>query len=164
MEPRISDKETISVSTIRNTWRTIVNILRFKYRDFDTQYTQHDSARIHEFIEQSIANGRLQRGRFWKRRWLGFRALHEMADMHVQKCLSGGVRDWDQQLIGMLAFVLQYALCARVGDLTSSQCYTGKEFLAWKDVEITFREGHTSPPTVQDLKACVQLRFTKGRK
>lgn len=87
-----------------------------------------------------------------------------MVETHVQNCLSGGVRDWDQQLIGILAFVLQYALSARVGDLTRSDCYTGNEFLAWKDVQLTLRDGYTSPPTVQDLKACVQLRFTKGQK
>lgn len=85
-------------------------------------------------------------------------------DTHVENCLSGGVSDWDQQLIGILAFVLQYALCARVGDLTRSNCYTGKEFLAWDDVQLELRDDYPSPPTVQDLKGSVRLRFTKGRK
>jgi hypothetical protein len=164
MEPRIINKPTISQSTIRDTWKTLLTILQFKHRHFQVLYTRHDVARIEEFIEQSVREGKLHRGRFWKRQWLGFSALHEMIETYLSNCLSSGVRDWDLPLIGALAFTLQYALCARAGDMTRAQLYTGKEFLAYKDVEITLRNDHSSPPSVQDLRACVHLRYTKGQK
>lgn len=164
MKPRIIDKKVLQASTIRSIWRILLRILQFKHCDFDTRYTEYDSMRIHEFIEQRISIGQLRRGRFLSRQWLGFSALQEMVQGHLQNCLSSGVRDWDLQLICILAFVLQYTLCSRAGDLTRSRYYTGRQFLAYKDVSITLREDHANSPTVQDLKACVQLRFTKGRK
>lgn len=86
-----------------------------------------------------------------------------MLETHLEGCTSHGTRDWDLELVIALAFTLQYAFYARVGDMTRSHAYTGKEYLTYKDIEITLREGHRNPPSVQDLEAYIQLRYTKGQ-
>lgn len=157
-EPHIRGKQSISKSTVLKTWATLCKVLRWKYRDFDDKIRRHDHEVVQNFIKQRTQSGQLTRGQYWSKEWLGLGALREITDENLMSCLSHGTRDWDKPLVNTLAFILQYALCARAGDVTRSHLYTGDQFLAYKDIQLTLRRGASTTPNVNDLTARFHLR------
>lgn len=151
------EKRFISKSTVLKTWKTLCKVLRWKYHDFDDKIRDRDYERVKSFIEQRTQSGQLTRGLCRSKEWLGLAALRKITDKSLMSCLSNGTRDWDKPLVNTLAFILQYALCARAGDVTRSGLYTGDQFLAYKDILLTLRRGASTTPNVNDLTARFHL-------
>lgn len=71
--------------------------------------------------------------------------------------LASGTKSWDVTIWNILALALQSATGARGGDLVRSTGYTGREYLAWKDVTLELQEDDT-------FVMIVKLRYCKGAK
>lgn len=149
------------MSTIRGFWVYTIEYLKFQYRDLKDNYGTYEVTRIETYLDQQVTLGRLTRGVWHKRQWLGFLMVQKMVTSFAEHHLMHGALSWDIVILRMLAVVLQCACNARPGDIARSDQYSGKEALLFRDVELTLKENGT---TVQDVQAKITMRFVKGYK
>jgi hypothetical protein len=112
-----------------------------------------------------VTKRKLIHGTWFKKQWVSFMILLEMAKRWFTYALTNGTHSWDITLLKVTSVVLQSALSSRSGDITRSQLYEGLECLCWKDITLRLDDASDkSNPSIQDLKGTFLLRFTKGAK
>ncbi|KFZ05831.1 hypothetical protein V501_07977, partial [Pseudogymnoascus sp. VKM F-4519 (FW-2642)] len=112
-----------------------------------------------------IQAGKLIRGDWFKKMWIGFMLVLKMATAWVKDAFENGTHSWDITISKLASIVIQSALSSRSGDITRSQLYEGIEYLCWGHITFTLESPATrDAPSVQDLKGTFELQFTKGHK
>ncbi|SMY23104.1 unnamed protein product [Zymoseptoria tritici ST99CH_1A5] len=165
--PSIRGKTTPSLSTIRNVWHILINLLKFRHSDY--VYSGTSVVRIRAFLDQLVQKKILFRGVWRKRQWAGYRLVLHMADTWLRKAFLQGCLDWDRHLHCLLYVLLLAATGMRPGDLTRSRGYKGAEWLPWEDLELVLRPERldlvtVQDLTVQDLRLKITLKYTRGKK
>lgn len=79
----------------------------------------------------------------------------------LSDAILSGTPSWDRTIYGALYLSIISALAARAGDIMQTSGYSGDEFLAFKDIEITLIKDDCG---VEKLWAVYTLRATKGYK
>ena len=167
VKPRWVDKPIPSFRTVRLYWRGIVELLKFRYDAFTINYTVTWQKRIATHLDQLCASGKLMRGRYQKREYLGFAILGRMITLWLRDAIEHGCLSWDVVVLKPLSVLIVAACAARSGDVTRSDGCNGLEYLRYEHVELrvdqTLHAGKGSR-SVQTLMCKVTLPYTKGLK
>jgi len=110
-----------------------------------------------------VSEGRLIKGVWRKKQWLGFKAIERMSQVWLQRALDEGCFSWDHVLLKLLGVILQASCAARAGDIARSPFYKGMECLCWKHVQMTLTD-RRPPLSVQNMTLKLSLDYTKGHK
>jgi hypothetical protein len=162
---KIAGKPTASLSVIRAIWARLIKLLKFRHEKLLEAFTPSHVTRIEVNLDQLVNKGKLIRGTWFKKQWVNFMVLLEMAKRWFTYALTNGAHSWDITLLKVTSVVLQSALSSRSGDITRSQLYEGLECLCWKDITLRLGDAsNRSNPSIQDLRGTFLLRFTKGAK
>ncbi|KAE8448563.1 hypothetical protein EG329_009444 [Mollisiaceae sp. DMI_Dod_QoI] len=162
---KIAGKPAASLSVIRAIWARLIKLLKFRHEKLLEVYTPSHVTRIEIHLDQLVNQGKLIRGTWFKKQWVSFMVLLEMAKRWFTFALTNGTRSWDITLLKVTSVVLQSALSSTSGDVTRSQLYEGLECLCWKDITLCLADAsNRSKPSVQNLRGTFLLRFTKGAK
>lgn len=164
MTPSMSGKTAPSLNYIRDIWRCLIDVLNFRHADLKQQYTSHDVSRISTHLDQMTEQGLLVRGAWRSSQWLGFKVIHRISQVWIERALKEGTRTWDDVLIKLLGLLLQASCGSRAGDVTRSAMYTGVEYLRWRHLKLKFKDRQQPMDTVQNLTLTIELEFTKGHK
>ncbi|OBT74080.1 hypothetical protein VF21_07115 [Pseudogymnoascus sp. 05NY08] len=164
-KPGIPGKPAPSLVVIQAVWRRIIQILQFRHEDILKHYTPHHVMRIRVHLDQLTRQGKLIRGDWFKKMWIGFMLVLKMATAWVKDAFENGTHSWDITISKLASIIIQSALSSRSGDITRSQLYEGIEYLCWGHITFTLESPATrDTPSVQDLKGKFELQFTKGHK
>jgi hypothetical protein len=93
--------------------------------------TGYDSERLQTFIADAVNQGRLFKGHWNERTWLGFTTLSRMVRECLKHFIAKGCSSWDVIVAKCLSITLVAALGARAGDVSRSYGYHNDEFLQW---------------------------------
>jgi hypothetical protein len=157
-QSNLRGKHAPSLSTIQGLWLYTIEFLKFQHRDLRQHYTEYDEKRISTWLDQQVTLGKLIRGRWVERQWLGLVMILKLVRAMVEHSLAQGCLSWDIIIVKILGVVLACACNSRSGDVARSDGYTNMEYLQFQHVELTLRTGGTS---AQDLRAKVTLKYTK---
>ncbi len=83
-----------------------------------------------------------------------------LGDAFLQSGLEEGCLSWDVHLSKQLSVVLIAACACRAGETARTPLYKGAEYLAYKDIVLSFGGGDQ----LKDLSMDVSLRAVKGFK
>lgn len=165
VKPGLSGKDAPSLTVIQGIWYRLISLLEFRHRDLRDNYKPTDAKHISVHLDQLVKRQLLVKGRWHKKKWLGFLVLEKLACIWIEKGLSAGCLSWDRVILKLLGIILQSSLSARCGDVARSKLYTGMECLCYGDVELTLApQREQEPLSVQHLSAKFTLRYRKGRK
>ncbi|KAF2221497.1 hypothetical protein BDZ85DRAFT_320676 [Elsinoe ampelina] len=161
--PGLKGKTQPSLSVIRGIWRRLIDLLKFRHEDLPTNYTTYWVNRIGMHLDQLVTQKVLVRGTWFKRQWLGYKVIHRISEVWIDRALAEGCLSWDRVLLKLLGVVLQASCACRSGDIARSSLYTGMECLCWEHLSLTFKDNKRTG-SVDDLSLKVTLEFTKGHK
>lgn len=147
-------------------WVRLLQLLQFRHHDFHKQYTPYYAMRINVHLDHLIRQGKLIRGDWFKKMWIGFMLVLKMATAWIKDAFENGTHSWDITISKLTSVLLQSALSSRSGDITRSQLYEGLECLCWGHIILKLESPGTrdNAPNVQDLKGIFELQFTKNKK
>lgn len=152
------DKPRPSVSTIKVGLKSLVGILVGHYESFSI--SNHWAVKCDSLFNTLVREGVLIKGTWEKRRRIGFHTVLALGDAFLQSGLEEGCLSWDTHLSKQLSVVLIAACACRAGETARTPLYTGTEYLAFKDIVLSFGSGDQP----NDLSMDVTLRAVKGFK
>jgi hypothetical protein len=129
-----------------------------RYESFSI--SSHWAVRCDSLFNTLIREGVLIQGTWEKRRRIGFHTVLNLGDAFLQYGLEEGCLSWDTHLSKQLSVVLIAACACRAGETARTPLYTGTEYLAFKDIVLSFGSGDEA----KDLSMDVTLRALKGFK
>ncbi|KIW15846.1 hypothetical protein PV08_05896 [Exophiala spinifera] len=161
LKPCHKTKPVVSIETIKDYWYQLICYLRFQYKDISTHYGTHEVSRINAYLSQQVSAGNLTKGQWVSKQWAGFNLVQRMTRDYFRSAFQNGVHNWDVTIQRVLGIMLQVACSARPGDVARTYLYQGDQYVKWKDIELRLDKDASS---IQQLRAKVTLRFTKGLK
>ncbi|KAK4560928.1 hypothetical protein LTR86_004883 [Recurvomyces mirabilis] len=165
MTPVITGKSVPSLSVIKGILRRLIDLLNFRHKDLHQHYTSHESKRISVNLDQLASRGKLIRGRWRKKQWIGFKTIHKLSSTWIQRAIDEGTRSWDIVMLRLLGVLLQASCSSRSGDIARSHYYEGLECLCYKHLELKLKQRQGPLLNgVQNLTLTIALEFTKGHK
>ena len=165
VKPGVAGKHAPSLTVIQGIWFRLIKLLNFRYRDLAANYGSTDVTRINVHLDQLVKRDLLVKGKWFKKQWLGFTMIQQMAQNWLECSLADGCLSWDRVLLKLLSIILQSALTARSGDIARSKRYTGLQCLCYQDIELTLPpQTEGGKLSVNQLSGKFTLRFRKSRK
>lgn len=162
LKPANHDKPAPSVVTVVKAFETIVDYGVFTWSEKDGYHmTRQDASQFRAFLDDAVKAGRLIKGSWCKRTWIGFLTLSRMVRAYIEYCLTKGCGNWDLVVAKSLSVTLISALGARSGDVTRSDLYHGTQFLQYQEIEL-YVDGQAA--SFENLRAVVTLTSMKGHK
>lgn len=162
IKARHKDKPAPQAKTVKGGIQSLVSACIWKFPEF--KLSAHELTRIDTVIDTVIdtlsKEGKLLRGTWRKREWVGIALVEKLTRAFLQAAIDRGCLSWDVILCKVLSIVLMSALACRSGDIALTQGYTN-EYLRWEDVQLKLGKGGD---TIDDLEADVTLRSEKGKK
>lgn len=161
---RLSDtgKPGPNVQLVTNGVKILLVYGHFTWVESDGfKITRNDSLRLQTFIDDAVKAGRLTKGSWRKRTWLGFVILSRMVRAFLGPYLDKGCVGWDIIVAKCLAVTLFGALRCRSGDLALSHKYEIFECLLFRHIQLTI-EGRL--PTSAIFEALSHWKAQKGSK
>ncbi|GAB1741961.1 hypothetical protein NU219Hw_g7361t1 [Hortaea werneckii] len=156
------DKPAPNLSTITSAIHYLLAYGAFAWREF--RWVKYDSARLKAWVGTALQEGRLIRGRWHKKVFIGFPVVSRLVRDFLQHAQVNGCFNFDLVVAKMLSVVLVCSLGARAGDVALSQHYeeSSMYYLQFRHIQLRLRgeEG----PRFENLSATVELEFTKGKK
>lgn len=151
-----------NVQLVTNAVKILLVYGHFTWAESDGfKITRHDSLRLQTFIDDAVKAGRLTKGSWRKRTWLGFVTLSQMVRAFLEHYLDKGCVSWDIIVAKCLAVTLVGALGCRSGDLALSPKYENLECLLFRHIQLTI-EGETT--NLRNVRGVITLESTKGFK
>ncbi|KAI7280603.1 hypothetical protein KC345_g4644 [Hortaea werneckii] len=154
-------------TTISKAIRILISYGQFSWREFE--WKRYDSQRIKTWLSDVVNDGKLLRGRWLPRTFLGFPVVSRMLRTYLQHASTMGCSNFDLVISRMLSVVLASSLGARVGDLVCSDSTARGQgyYLQFRHISLSIREEQGAmekEPRFEHLEAMVELEFTKGYK
>ncbi|KAI9821003.1 MAG: hypothetical protein M1826_000782 [Phylliscum demangeonii] len=159
--PKAIDKAVPSAMTIRQGLSIVLQGLEWRHAGFEP--SRQDIRRLDTVLDALRKEGLVTLGQSRPNQWVGLAVLSKLGRSWIQAAIDHGCISWDVQIARLLSIALMSALNCRSGEVARSAGYTGEEFLAWEDVELSW-DGDFAEPNVDRLVARVTLRFEQGRK
>ncbi|KAI4188506.1 MAG: hypothetical protein L6R41_002106 [Letrouitia leprolyta] len=146
---------------------TAVKILpaygHFKWAESDGfKIGAHGSTRFQSWLDQAQRAGRLIRGVWKKRTWIGYAVLSCLVRAFIIRGIEHGTVNWDITIAKCLSVALVSSLGSRTGDVALSYEHKGKPYyLQYRHVELSIEGGE---PIFANVRARITLEFEKGHK
>ncbi|KAL8833615.1 MAG: hypothetical protein Q9176_007909 [Flavoplaca citrina] len=151
-----------SLSVIQTASKIIIQQEKFRCAAF--HFTHHYAQRLTVFLDRSVRDGRLTKGIWKKRQYLGFMMVSRIAKSWLQYHLNNGVNSWDRPLARLLSVLLVSCTAARSGDIGRARNYQGMECLRWEHLDLFIDDSDPTSPPIESLQLHITLRYTKGYK
>ncbi|KAI7275302.1 hypothetical protein KC345_g6886 [Hortaea werneckii] len=156
------DKPAPNLYTITSAIKCLLAYGTFTWREFS--WSKYDSARIGAWAGTAVQEGRLIRGIWKKRVFIGFPVLSRLVREFLQHARVNGCMNFDIVVAKMLSVVLTSSLGARAGDVALSDGYEESSMYCLQFRHIQLRVRGEEGPRFENLYATVELEFTKGKK
>ena len=153
MKPQGNEKPAPSRGTITAALERLLEFGHFTWGE-QLKIGKRDSLRLQCWMDDAFKAGRLMKGFFHKKTWLGFMTLSRMIRSYLDHWHSKGSINWDIVVTRCLSVVLVAALGARSGDVAQTRCYHELEYMRWRDIEMDF-DGETK---YVNLKVAVTIK------
>lgn len=95
-QTNIRGKSAPNLSTIECLWVYAIEYLKFTYRDLKDNYGAFEIKRIETMLDQQVSAGKLYKGIWFKRQWLGFVMIQRLTSTFVKEALQSGCASWDK--------------------------------------------------------------------
>jgi len=148
---------------VRGAVQVIIAYGHFNWNERDDGFVidKQANARFKAWSTQMVTSGRLLRG-FWKSKtWIGFTTVSRLLRTFLERAVHRGTPNWDVVLAKCLSIVLVSALGVRSGDLARSYGYRGDEYLQYRHIELYL---DSPEPLFTNLRAKITVEFAKGHK
>jgi hypothetical protein len=126
------------------------------------QLTARDSKRITVWFDDAVKAGKLTKGLWQKRVWIGFFVLSRMAKAWLDHYTKYGAVNWDITIARLLGVVLTASISGRCGDVARTLLYKGAEYMQYRHVELMVTGDREA--RIENLKAHITVEFSKGLK
>ncbi|KAJ6103258.1 hypothetical protein N7486_005685 [Penicillium sp. IBT 16267x] len=96
VKPKGHGKPAPNETTITEAFKNLLSYGHFTWNEKDGfKITQQDRIKLTTFIHEAVREGRLIRGTWNKRTWIGFVTLSRMVRGYLEHCLTKGCLTWD---------------------------------------------------------------------
>ncbi|KAL4878611.1 hypothetical protein BJY04DRAFT_107900 [Aspergillus karnatakaensis] len=161
-KPNCEGKVMPNSSTIGRYTKRTLSILSFNSPD-EFIVTDAHMTRLRKTIKDLATKGKVTKGRWFPHQRAGFYIVRQILRVWFVDHRNHGTTSWDKTISIALGLALQYALGCRSGELARSNGYTGTEYLAWGDIELTLKVTDR-PASVQDFVLRYLARALKDQK
>jgi hypothetical protein len=121
------------------------------------QLTARDSKRITVWFDDAVKAGKLTKGLWQKRVWIGIFVLSRMAKAWLDHHTKYGAVNWDITIARLLGVVLTASIGGRCGDVARTCLYKGAEYMQYRPVELMVagdREARIDEPDATRRESC----------
>lgn len=126
------------------------------------RFSRHDRERLQTWMHDATKDGRLVKGTWNPKTWIGFSTLSRMVLKFLQHHHEVGIGNWDIVIARCLAATLVSAVAGRSGDVARTGKYKGMEYLQWRHIKMSLPHG--SSPSFAHIEASITLASVKGYK
>lgn len=109
------------------------------------------------FTIRAAKVGRLIKGKWHKRTWIGFVTLSRMIRAYLDYSVKHGVHNFDVVIMKCLIVLMIASLGCRSGDAGRSRGYTGCEYLQYQHIRLELEIKPTQKPQFKELHAEISL-------
>ncbi|KAI7239636.1 hypothetical protein KC330_g1825 [Hortaea werneckii] len=156
------NKPAPNQNTILVAAKVLFSYGHFKWNEADGfRIDKQCAARFKTWIDGSVKSGKLVRGTWQKRTWIGYTALSRLVRAYFERAIYYGTSSWDVTIARSLSMALVASLGVRTGDVGQSRLYSGTEYMQFRHIELSI-EGNEA--IFANIRASVTIEFAKGLK
>lgn len=167
VETSLPGKHAPNENVMLNAMRNAISYCTFRFKDF--RWTGHDSLRLATALDDLVKRGKLTRGAWKPKQWVGSMIVRRLCYTYFRHALVNGVNNFDLTVAHVLAILSMAIMGNRAGDVAALTGKFGNKgwFFAWKDIEMHITN-HSPNATFDEIFASIKvkitLRHTKGHK
>lgn len=157
-----TNKPAPNEKTILAAIKILISYGHWKWKEEDGfKPGKHDALVLKVWLDNAVKAGRLLRGTWQARTWIGFTTLSRIVRAYVDRAITKGTLSWDLIIARCLSITLVASLGVRAGDLARSRFYAGQEYLQYRHLHL-YLDGNE--PRFENLRLEITLEYIKGHK